>query len=128
MITHESKPGDVVAYCPDQNGPAVSRLLRDVQGLHQLTFPDGARPERVNWSDYLDRIDRADPAKFAQRVLDRAGNNTVWYVNTPGLLHLGGKCEEVGRAFGATRAPRDRITPDANSFFEVDGLTEYRAP
>lgn len=126
VIARESKPGDVVAYCPDQDGPAVSRLLRDVHGLDQLTFPDGAGPERVNWSDYLDRIHRADPAKFVQRVLGRAGDKTVWYVSTPGLLHFEGKCEAVANAFNSARPPNPRVTPDANSFFEVDGLTEYR--
>jgi mannosyltransferase len=128
VIAAESKPGDVVAYCPDQDGPAVSRLLRDVRGLRQLTFPDGARPERVNWSDYLDRIDRADPARFAKSVLDRAGTSTIWYVSTPGLLHLEGKCEAVARALDAARRPSDRVAGDANTFFEVDSLTEYRAP
>ena len=125
VIARESKPGDVVAYCPDQIGPDVSRLLRDVPGLHQLTFADRFGPERVNWTDYLDRIHRTDPAKFARTVLDRAAGRTIWYVATPGLVQLEGKCEAIARLLDAARTPHERVVPDVN-LFEVQGLTEYR--
>jgi uncharacterized membrane protein len=124
VIVAESKPGDVVAYCPDQLGPDVSRLLRDVPGLHQVTFPDGARPERVNWTDYLERIQRTDPVAFAHKVLARAGHGTVWYVSANGLNHFAGKCEAVGAALGTARNGVLRIGPD-DSFFEFQALTEF---
>ena len=76
-------------------GPAVSRLLQGTPGLVQMTFPDGARPERVNWTDYLDRINAADPTAFAHRVVARAGSGTVWFVNVP-LAKTGKACNAVG--------------------------------
>lgn len=126
VIVAEAKPGDVVAYCPDQLGPDVSRLLRDVPGLHQLTFPDGARPERVNWTDYLDRVQRADPVAFAHKVLARAGNATVWYVSANALNHFEGKCEAVSAALGSARTGVVRVLPD-DSFFEFQAMTEFRS-
>jgi hypothetical protein len=42
-------------------GPDVSRLLDGgPQGLTQLTFPDGAPPQLVDWVDYIDRVNAAD--------------------------------------------------------------------
>jgi uncharacterized membrane protein len=127
VIARESRPGDVVVYCPDQDGPAVSRLLRDTPGLRQMTFPDAARPARVNWSDYLDRIANADPANFAKAMLARAGDATIWYVNTPGLLRLHGRCEAIARTLDAARVAHNRVNPAFGLFFEYDGLTEYSA-
>ena len=45
------RPGDVVAYCPDQLGPAVDRLLPSGR-YQQTTFPRGTGPGFVNWVDY----------------------------------------------------------------------------
>ena len=38
VLNSQAQAGDVVAYCPDQLGPAVHRLL-DVPGVVELTFP-----------------------------------------------------------------------------------------
>src|ERR1019366_3546478 len=46
-IASGARPGDVVAYCPDQLGPAVSRVLGG--NLDQITFPRGDAPEIVDW-------------------------------------------------------------------------------
>lgn len=125
IIKAEAKPGDVVAYCPDQVGPAVSRLLADTHGLVQMTFPDGARPERVNWTDYIDRINAADPSAFAARVMKRAGGGTVWYVNVP-LAKTARACNAIGAVLDAERPGAVRVSPDPD-IFELVGLTEHRA-
>jgi hypothetical protein len=126
VIKAGAKPGDVVAYCPDQVGPAVSRLLQDTPGLVQMTFPDGARPERVNWTDYVDRINAADPSAFAARVERRAGSGTIWFVNVP-LAKTARACLAVGAALDEARTRIPGVAADAN-FFELIGLSEYRAP
>ena len=123
VIAAESKPGDVVVYCPDQSGPAVSRLLEGVPGLKQMTFPDGDRPERVNWTDYLDRANRADGEKFVQQVFERAGDHTVWFV-TFSINHLEAVCGEVGKALGDGRDGVIRATPDSD-IFEFMGMFAY---
>ena len=126
IIAAEARPGDVVAYCPDQIGPSASRLLRNVPGLVQLTFPDGAAPERVNWVDYIDRIAAANPTRFANRVLTRAGSRTIWFVYAYGYDHVEGKCEAMNAQLAKVR-PRnlERVIPDV-SIDEYMGLTVYR--
>ena len=129
VIVNEAGPGDVVAYCPDQVGPSTARLLEDEPGLTQLTFPDGAPPELIDWVDYQDRIDAADTASFAQEALALAGDaGTVWYVNAPGYRNFqDGDCEAIGAALGAARPGAIRVGFD-NEFFEFQGLIEYPAP
>jgi len=128
VIVAEAKPGDVVVYCPDQLGPAVSRLLRDEPGLVQVTFPDGARPERVNWRDYLERNRSVPPPRFVEDVLERAGDATVWYVTGTGQNNITGVCEGVAASLGDARpGAAGRVTID-DDIFEYDGLTQYPAP
>jgi mannosyltransferase len=126
IIASEAKPGDVVVYCPDQLGPAVSRLLGHRTGLEQMTFPVGARPEIVDWVDYRDVIARTDPATFAADVIERAGDHTVWYVATPGYRSLDVKCEAVGSALARARpSGTQRVAEHDSKFFELDNLYEF---
>ncbi|MGQ0805121.1 MAG: glycosyltransferase family 39 protein [Actinomycetota bacterium] len=130
IIRAEAADGDVVAYCPDQVGPDVSRLLEGGPELDQITFPGRGRPQFVDWVDYQDRIDRSDPEAFAAEVLERAGTeHTIWYVNSPGYRNFdNGECERIAAALGAGRAGgRTRVAPD-DGFFEFQGLIEYPAP
>jgi uncharacterized membrane protein len=127
VIARQSQRGDVVAYCSDQLGPDVSRLLRDVDGLEQVTFPDLAGPELVNWSNYLERVERADPNEFVAEVLDRAGDHTVWFVWSLGLNHLEAACNDIGLALDGARDGQRHAFPDEN-VLEVRALTEYPAP
>jgi hypothetical protein len=126
VIRAQAKPGDLVVYCPDQLGPDVSRLLEGLS-LRQRTFPGGNRPERVDWVDYTDRVNAADPAVFARRMLNEAGDATIWYVVSGGYRNVEGKCEAIDAALAASRGPEVRVLPDAD-IFEPMGLTRYRAP
>ena len=127
IIAAEAHPGDVVVYCPDQIGPSASRRLGTVPGLIQLTFPDGGHPDRVNWVDYVDRIRAVSPQAFAHRVLNRAGNHTIWYVFATGYNHVEGKCEGIGTALAGAR-PRTtlRVVQD-DSISEYMGLSTFSA-
>ena len=74
-----SRPGDVVAFCPDQLEPSVHRELG--RNLTEVTFPVGSPPGRVNWTNYLSRVRASDPDLFARQLLTRAGpSRTVWLV------------------------------------------------
>jgi mannosyltransferase len=128
VIGAEAKPGDVVVYCPDQLGPAVSRKLGDRPDLVQMTFPSGDRPEFIDWVDYLRTIRRTDPAAFAAEVIDRAGDHTVWYVVNPGYGGVKQKCEAVSAALDAARpGVTQRVVQDDQVLFELDNLYEYPA-
>ena len=70
-----AKPGDVIAFCPDQLGPGG--LPADPGPLavrhDHLPAPDAAR-QIVDWVDYADTVHAADPNALRRRRLpdDRA--------------------------------------------------------
>jgi hypothetical protein len=127
IIAAEAHPGDVVAYCPDQIGPSASRRLGAVPGLIQLTFPDGGHPDRVNWVDYIDRVGAANPTAFARRILDQAGNHTIWFVFATGYNHVEGKCEAINAALTTVRPKTTLRVAQTDSTFEYMGLSSFAA-
>ena len=69
-LVPRAKPGDVIAYCPDQLAPSVNRLLP--QGRYQqITFPRGTGPTYVNWVDYAAASRKGSPIRFAP-------NSSAW--------------------------------------------------
>ena len=103
-------PGDVVAYCPDQLGPSVSRLLPEDVGVNQITYPKALRPEFVDWVDYAQTIRRTDVLPFAQMLLNRAGpDHNVWLVWSTGYKSLGQRCERLLHALGGYRHWGDQV-------------------
>jgi mannosyltransferase len=127
VIRAEARAGDVVVYCPDQVGPDVTRLLDGTPELDELTYPEGADPEFVDWVDYGERNRNADPVAFARAVLARAGpDHDIWYVNAPGYRHLAEDCERIGTRLSESR-PEDRRVRLRSSFFEAQNLHQYPA-
>jgi hypothetical protein len=76
-------PGDVVAFCPDQLGPSVSRLAP--AGLDLVVYPDLRPADRVDWTDYAQRNEAGDPAATAVALDARAGEHAVWVVTGDGF-------------------------------------------
>ncbi|HEX9504618.1 MAG TPA: glycosyltransferase family 39 protein [Acidimicrobiia bacterium] len=130
VLRAEAKPGDVVAYCPDQLGPGVSRLVEG-RGLVQMTFPSGSGPDLVDWVDYVARVGATDGGVFARTILARAGHHTIWYVSNPGYHNVENKCDEIASALNALNAPRPvkpaRVLRDGETFFEFEDLREFPA-
>jgi hypothetical protein len=102
MIDAEAGPGDVVAYCPDQLGPATSRHLPD--DFRQEPFPLQGDPRFVDWVDYEERNEDADPEAFAADVLQQADDagGQVWYVWAYGYRTYGTTCEALIDLFGSS--------------------------
>jgi hypothetical protein len=102
MIDAEAGPGDVVAYCPDQLGPATSRHLPD--DFRQEPFPLQGDPRFVDWVDYEERNEDADPEAFAADVLQQADDvgGRVWYVWAYGYRTYGTTCEALIDLFGSS--------------------------
>jgi hypothetical protein len=94
-LAADGKPGDVVAYCPDQLGPAVNRLLPEGRYV-QSTFPRSTGPVFVNWVNYAAVVQAASPVAFAQHLeaLAAAGHQifVVWAGSYQAYDH---KCEEI---------------------------------
>ena len=117
--------GDVVAYCPDQLGPSVSRLLPVGMPGDHLTFPRGTPPQIVDWVDYAEVNEAADPEAFANMLLDRAGpTGTVWVVWAPGYRTFEDKCQ--GMLANLDLARRDNTRPvKLPRNFEHPGLIKF---
>jgi mannosyltransferase len=94
-IAASGKPGDIVAYCPDQLGPAVNRLLPEGR-YRQTTFPRGTGPVFVNWVDYGAAVKAASAPAFAARLESMAGSSRqIFLVWGGGYQGFGLKCEGI---------------------------------
>jgi hypothetical protein len=120
VINATGRPGDVVAYCPDQLGPAVARLL-PVDTYTQVTFPRGTGPEFVNWVDYASAVRSASALSFAQHLEAlAAGGHQIYMVWSPGYQAFGVKCEGIVQTLQAdpSFSHTQVVTGDPVSFFQ----------
>jgi uncharacterized membrane protein len=124
-ITAAARAGDVVAFCPDQLGPDVSRLLPDTPRLRQVVFPTLAGPRFVDWVDYEDRNHAARPEDFAREVLRRADGRTIWYVWTGNYRTFDSKCEQVLGLLGAERSGSQALVFADDQIYEFMGLNRF---
>lgn len=120
------RPGDVVAFCPDQLGPAVSRLVPPGR-YRMVTFPRGTPPQFVNWVDYAAASAAGDPQAFAARLVAMsAPAHQIWLVWAPGYQTFDDKCEALAGAL--IENPRlgahamFGLRPVANSWIAYEGM------
>jgi len=106
-LRERAVPGDVVVYCPDQLGPAVSRLVQP--GLRQMVFPTRGAPERVDWVDYEQRNAAADARAFGRAIAAEARGTTVWLVVNGGYRTVGDKCEVLTETLRAERPANEVV-------------------
>ena len=118
-------PGDTVLFCPDQLGPAVSRLAP--AGLDLVAYPDLAPADRVDWTDYAERNGVADPAVVAARVSARAGEHAVYVVSGRGYrVPSDTDCLRLRQALTALRGDPEQVVqrdPGAG-----EGMRMHRFP
>jgi mannosyltransferase len=114
-LTAAARPGDVVAYCPDQLSPAVHRLLPASLGLIEIAYADPSGPALVNWVHYSQRVRALPPAQFSAQVLQAAGDHhDVWLVTQNGYRVFGGVCPQVEDVLSSERgAPTLDVTSQA---------------
>ena len=123
-IKAEVAPGDVVAYCPDQLGPATSRLLP--AGIDQITFPRRTSPRFVDWVDYAEHNHAANPDAFANLVDQHAGPHAVWVVWSFNYRTFDAKCERINQVLAVSRpGARELVRLDNDKFFEHADLIRY---
>lgn len=116
--------GDVVAFCPDQLGPAVMRVLGQSSTFSARAYPDGGTGRFVDWVDYEDRNAAADPAAFASMLDGEAGQHTVWLVWSGGYRTLGTACEALTDQLRRLR-PGGTGVVASSSEFEHAWLFQY---
>jgi mannosyltransferase len=124
VINAQAHAGDVVVFCPDQVGPATTRLIDASKHLRQLTFPSAGSPRFVNWTDYAKRNHAASTEKFARSLLAQAPTATIWYVWSPGYLTYDVKCEKLLTDLGTGRQAARTLVPIHGSIEHIS-LVEY---
>jgi mannosyltransferase len=98
-------PGDLLAYCPDQLGPPVWRLLGE--GVEQVVYPTFDDPRRVDWVDYAQRQQAADPVAAARRLSDLAGQRPLFLLSATEYRTYEGQCETLRSELASLRgSPR----------------------
>jgi len=123
-LTAHGATGDVVVYCPDQLGPAVTRLLPP--RFEEATFPSGASPRFVDWVDYEARNEAANAVAFARTTSERAAGRTVWLVASSGYRTFGFRCERLADELGRLRV-RETLVWAETRFAERASLIRYAA-
>jgi mannosyltransferase len=126
-IAATAHPGDVIAYCPDQLGPAVARILPG--GTYtQLTFPRSTGPAFVNWVDYGAAVRAASPLAFANHVESLASSGRqVYVVWSPGYETFGVRCEGIVQTLQASPAyvHTGLVVGDSKAFFQPMYLERF---
>ncbi len=109
-----ARPGDVVAYCPDQLGPAVHRALvrHGPLTVREIVYADASGPALVDWVDYADRMQRANGTAFAAEVNELAGpDHAVLLVRADGYRFLEGACAVLSDQLATLRDRTVQVEP-----------------
>ena len=125
-LSARASSADVVAYCPDQLGPGVSRLAP--AGLDQLSYPTGGSPQRVDWVDYAARNARSSPADFVRLLEHRAVGHGLWLVYSPGYHTLQDKCAAVRTLLSQVRPGATTVVTVRPHVFEREALYYFPPP
>ena len=129
-LNAQAKPGDIIAFCPDQLGPSVYRQVDNPSHYDMVTFPRRIGPAIVDWVDYAATVAAASPASFADYVAQMAGTHHVWLVWQPMYQTYGIKCETIASDLSAAATKsgggaRNIITNHPALYYEPMNLTEF---
>lgn len=118
----EAEPGDLVFFCPDQLGPATVRAMPD--DLVGLTYPLMTDASVVDWRDYQDRHDAANPIEFAEEIHELTLDQTLWIVWVNGYRTLGTHCGDIILTLEDLRSGEAVVEP-AEAIFQPSFLTRF---
>ncbi len=122
LIDEGFEAGDVVAFCPDQVGPAT---LRSISGSpDSFAYPRGDG-RFVDWQNYAETIANTGVGGFVSEVLDESGDHNVWLVSGFGYKGFGNRCETMVNELGRTHQAQRLLAP--SEVFEPMLLTRFEA-
>jgi mannosyltransferase len=128
VINAQAKPGDIVAFCPDQIGPAVYRVVDHTARYTMVTFPRGTGPAFVDWVNYAKTVHAASATAFAAKLVAEAGTtHRIWLVWQPGYQTYGVKCQVLATTLldQPTLGGHTWVTNSPTKYYEPMNLTEY---
>jgi len=131
VIDRQARPGDIVAMCPDQLGPAMYQVVAPGR-FDLITYPRGTGPQYVDWVDYRSVAEASNPAAFARglEAKARASGHAIWLVSSDGYEGFGTKCQILGgdlltaAGFGA----HQWVNASPDTYYEPMQLTEFKPP
>ena len=77
VIDAQAKPGDIIAMCPDQLGPATYRAVANPGQYTMVTFPRGTGPQFVDWVRYAKRREGGQPEGLRRQAGGRGGGSAT---------------------------------------------------
>jgi hypothetical protein len=128
VIDAHAKPGDIIALCPDQLGPAVYRAVAHTGSYTMVTFPRGTGPQFVDWVRYASAVAAGRPKAFASKLVADAGSDhRIWLVWQPGYQTYGIKCEQIASILLSEPhwGGHNWVSPNGAKYYEPMTLTEY---
>lgn len=101
----------VVVTCPDQIGVAVERSLRNRDvAARVVPFPERGDPRFIDWVDYAERNEAADPVAFWDELREEVDpTDGLYAVVMPGYQTFDGKCEQLLAVITAERPTLDTV-------------------
>jgi len=123
VINSQARPTDLVVYCPDQLGPQTSRLLHT--RARQVVFPNFARPQMIDWVDYRQRINTADPQAFGAKIDQLAPHAHVWLVWSLQVKPLAKACAGLIDHLVASRGVPTQPVTRHPEYSETMSLNDY---
>ena len=128
VINARAKPGDIIAFCPDQLGPDAYRVIDHPSQYTLVTFPRGTSPAFVDWVNYAKTVHAASATTFAAKLVADAGTtHHIWLVWQPGYQTYGVKCETMAATLldQPTLGGHNWVTTNGRKYYEPMNLTEY---
>jgi mannosyltransferase len=128
VLAARAKSGDVVAFCPDQLGPATYRVVNDPSQFTMVTYPRGIGPQFVDWVDYATASLHGQPVAFTNGLVHRAGaTHHIWLVWQGGYQTFGISCEQITALLAAVPGvtTHNWVTAQPLQYYEPMNLSEY---
>jgi len=123
VINKYASRNDVVVYCPDQLGPAASRLI--TVAVQQYTFPRADPPARIDWVNYEKVIQGTNVEQFANEMLSIAAGHDIWFVQNPDYSGTEGKCSALMDWFSAKRNSQLWVSDKPSVSLENESLIRF---
>ena len=127
VLTAHARSGDVVAFCPDQLGPAVYRLT-SASAYREITYPRSTGPAIIDWVDYKAAVQSHPTASFVAELEAMAGSgHSIWLVYASGYQGYKLRCEDIAQQLVAAPGyvARNWITQNPTKYYEPMDLIEY---
>lgn len=124
VIEHHGTPGDIVAVCPDQLGPSLTRVLQP--GFEVGTYPSFGDPRIVDWTDYVAHTDSVPPEAVAKDLLRRAGDDKrIFVVWSSSYITHDTLCTDLVTSLTFERPNNRQVLEADPSFYESENVTGF---